>query len=137
MQTAGVRLGASSLKQHSLFTTLKSLRGNPRGIVFSEPLWGIPYNLYAPYVSVYMLALGLKDQQIGLIVSVSWGFQVVLALLSGMVTDKLGRRRTTLIADILSWSVPALISALAQNFWFFLAASVINSIWRVSHTAWN
>ena len=137
MQTAGVRPGASSLKQHSLFTTLKSLRGNPRGIVFSEPLWGIPYNLYAPYVSVYMLALGLKDQQIGLIVSVSWGFQVVLALLSGMVTDKLGRRRTTLIADILSWSVPALISALAQNFWYFLAAGMINSIWRVSNTAWN
>jgi MFS family permease len=128
MQTAGVRPGASSLKQHSLFTTLKSLRGNPRGIVFSEPLWGIPYNLYAPYVSVYMLALGLKDQQIGLIVSVSWGFQVVLALMSGMVVDKLGRRRTTLIADILSWSVPALISALAQNFWYFLAAGMINSI---------
>jgi len=137
MQTAGVRPGASSLKQHSLFTTLKSLRGNPRGIVFSEPLWGIPYNLYAPYVSVYMLALGLKDQQIGLIVSVSWGFQVVLALLSGMLVDKLGRRRTTLIADILSWSVPALISALAQNFWYFLAAGMINSIWRVSNTAWN
>jgi len=125
------------LKQHSLFTTLKGLRGNPRGVVFSEPLWGIPYNLYAPYVSVYMLALGLKDQQIGLIVSVSWGFQVVLALLSGVVTDKLGRRRTTLIADILSWSVPALISALAQNFWYFLAAGMINSIWRVSNTAWN
>jgi MFS family permease len=128
---------SSFLKQHSLFTTLKSLRGNPRGIVLSEPLWGIPYNLYAPFISVYMLALGLKDQQIGLIVSVSWGFQVVLALLSGMVVDKLGRRRTTLIADILSWGVPALISALAQNFWYFLAAGVVNSIWRVSNTAWN
>jgi MFS family permease len=79
----------------------------------------------------------LKDQQIGLIVSVSWGFQVLLALLSGMVVDKLGRRRTTLIADILSWAVPALISALAQNFWYFLAAGVVNSIWRVSNTAWN
>jgi MFS family permease len=120
-----------------LITTLKSLRGNPRSCVYTEPLWGIPYNLYAPYVSVYMLALGLSDKQIGLIVSISWGFQIILALLSGVVTDKLGRRRTTLIFDILSWSVPALISALAQNIWYFLAAGVINSVWRISNNSWT
>ena len=79
------------MKDHSLITTLKSLTGNPRGCVFTEPLWGIPYNLYAPYVSVYMVALGLADEQIGLIVSISWGFLIVLALLSGVITDKLGR----------------------------------------------
>lgn len=121
----------------SLITTLKNLRGNPRGCVYTEPLWGIPYNLYAPYVSIYMLALGLTDKQIGLIVSISWGFQIVLALLSGVVTDKLGRRRTTLVFDILSWSVPALISALAQNFWFFLAAGIVNGLWRITQNSWS
>jgi MFS family permease len=120
-----------------LILTLKSLRGNPRGCVYTEPIWGIPYNLYAPYVSVYMLALGLSDKQIGLIVSISWGFQIILALMSGVITDKLGRRRTTLISDILSWSVPALISALAQNYWYFLAAGVINSVWRISSNSWS
>ena len=84
-----------------------------------------------------MVALGLSDKQIGLIVSISWGFQVILALLSGIMTDKWGRRRTTLIADILSWTIPALISAAAQNFWYFLIAGIINSIWRVSHNAWS
>ena len=125
------------MNDHALITTLKSLRGNPRGCVYTEPLWGIPYNLYAPYVSIFMLALGLSDKQIGLIVSISWGFQIVLALLSGVITDKLGRRSTTLIFDILAWSVPALISALAQNFWYFLAAGVINSIWRITHNSWT
>ena len=125
------------MNKHSLITTLKSLRGNPRGCVYTEPLWGIPFNLYAPYISIYMLALGLSDKQIGLIVSISWGFQILLALLSGVVTDKLGRRRTTLIFDILSWSVPALISAIAQNFWYFLAAGVINSVWRISSNSWT
>jgi MFS family permease len=120
-----------------LFTTLKSLRGNPRGVVFTEPLWGIPYNLYAPYISIYMLAIGLSDRQIGLTVSISWGFQIIMALLSGVVTDKLGRRRTTLVFDILSWSVPALVSALAQNYWYFLAAGVINSLWRVTNNSWT
>jgi len=120
-----------------LVTTLKSLTGNPRGCVYTEPLWGIPFNLYSPYVSIYMIALGLSDKQIGLIVSVSWGFQIFLALLSGVVTDKLGRRLTTLIFDILAWSIPAVISAVAQNFWYFLVAGIINSIWRITHNSWS
>jgi MFS family permease len=129
--------GDLTLKNHSLITTLINLRGNPRGCVYSEPLWGIPFNLYAPYVSVYMLALGLSDTQIGLIASVGTAFQVVMALFSGVITDKLGRRFTTLVFDIVAWSLPALISAIAQNFWYFLVAAIINSVWRVTHTSWN
>ncbi|HSJ87858.1 MAG TPA: MFS transporter [Anaerolineales bacterium] len=125
------------MKNHSLITTLKNLRGNPRGCVYTEPLWGIPYNLYAPYISIYMVALGLSDRQIGLIVSISWGFQVLLASLSGVITDKLGRRLTTLIFDIISWSVPTIISALAQNFWYFLIAGIINSVWRITLNSWS
>lgn len=125
------------MKNHSLITTLKNLRGNPRGCVYTEPLWGIPYNLYAPYISIYMVALGLSDRQIGLIVSISWGFQVLLASLSGVITDKLGRRLTTLIFDIISWTIPTIISALAQNFWYFLIAGVINSVWRITHNSWS
>jgi MFS family permease len=120
-----------------LITSLKELKGNARGCVYTEPLWGIPYNLYAPYVSIYMVALGLSDKQIGLLVSISWAFQIFFALLSGVITDKLGRRLTTLIFDILSWSVPALISAIAQNYWYFLGAAVINSVWRVTHNSWT
>lgn len=105
--------------------------------MYTEPLWGIPYNLYAPYISIYMVALGLSDRQIGLIVSISWGFQVLLASLSGVITDKLGRRLTTLIFDIISWTIPTIISALAQNFWYFLIAGVINSVWRITHNSWS
>ena len=83
------------MSTHPLIATLKNLRGNARGIVLNEPLWGIPFNLYAPYVSVYMLALGLDDVQIGLIASIGLIFQVVWALLSGAITDKLGKTGIT------------------------------------------
>ncbi|MFI5367736.1 MAG: MFS transporter [Spirochaetia bacterium] len=125
------------MKNHSLIVTLKSLRGNPRGCVYTEPLWGIPYNLYLPYISLYMVSIGLADRQIGLILSISWGCQIVLALSSGVLTDKLGRRLTTLVFDIVAWTVPALISALAQNFWYFLAAGVVNSAWRITANSWT
>lgn len=125
------------MKQHSLIMSLRRLKGNPRGCVYTEPLWGVPYNLYIPYVSIYMLTLGLSDADIGLIVSISWGFQVVWALLSGILTDKLGRRKTTLFFDLIAWALPALISALAQNFWYLLAAGVINSTWRITMNSWS
>lgn len=122
---------------HSLIDTLKSLRGNVRGCVYTEPLWGIPFNLYAPYVSVYMLAFGLTDSQIGLITTLGLAFQIVWTLLSGSITDKLGRKRTTLIFDIISWSIPCLIWAVAQNFTYFVVAALINSVWRVTHNSWQ
>ena len=99
-------------------------------------MWGIPYNLYAPYVSVYMLALGLTDGQIGLIASLGLVGQIGWTLVSGAITDKFGRKRTTLITDIIAWSIPCLIWAVAQNFTYFLVAALINSLWRVTHNSW-
>ncbi len=125
-----------SMKTPPLFSSLFNFKGNARGCVYPEPLNGIPYNLYTPYVSIYMLALGVTEAQIGLILSISWSFQLALALLSGVITDKLGRRRTTLVFDLASWALPALISAVAQNFWFFLGAGIINSLMRVSQNSW-
>ena len=96
------------MTNHPLIRTLKNLRGNVRGCVYTEPLWGIPFNLYAPYVSIYMLAFGLTDSQIGLITTIGLSFEIVWTLLSGAITDKLGRKRTTLLFDIISWSVPSI-----------------------------
>lgn len=120
-----------------LFTVLKNLRGNARGCVLTEPLWGIPYNLYIPYLSVYMRELGLELHEIGLITSIGLVFQIVAALMSGVITDKLGRKRATLIFDILAWSVPTFIWAISQNFYYFLAAAIVNSLWRVTMNSWT
>lgn len=125
------------MTNHPLIITLKNLRGNVQWCVYTEPLWGIPFNLYAPYVSVYMLAFGLTDSQIGLIASVGLVFQTFWAMASGTICDKLGRKRTTLIFDIISWSVPCLIWAVAQNFTYFLVAAIINSAWRVPMNSWQ
>ncbi len=125
------------MNAHPLITTLKNLRGNARGVVYTEALWGIPYNLYAPYVSIYMLAIGLNDVQVGLITSIGMAFQIVSTLLSGAITDKLGRKRTTLIFDTISWSIPCLIWAIAQDFNYFLLAAIVNSIWRVTANSWQ
>jgi MFS family permease len=115
----------------SLFTTLKGLKGNARGVVFTEALWGIPFNLYAPYVSVYMLALGLDDQKIGMIASLGLVGQILSALLGGAITDKF--RAHHLIADLFRGACPAPPGHLAI---YFVIAALINSTWRVSMVSW-
>lgn len=102
-----------------------------------EPMWAIPYNLFITYASVYMLALGTSEKQIGLIASITLVFQIFFSFISGPITDKLGRKKTSLIFDLISWSIPTLIWAFAQNFYYFLIAGIINSAVRVVHTSWT
>ena len=127
----------AALKRNALIRTMLGLRGNQLACLYTEPLWGIPYNLYAPFVSVYMAALGLTPTQIGLVASLCVASQMVWALLTGVITDKLGRRRTTLIFDLLCWSIPALLWMGAQNFGWFVAAALVNGVWRVTETSWG
>jgi MFS family permease len=125
------------LRNHPFFQTLRELKGNPRVTVLTEVMFGIPYNLFAPFFSVYMLAFGVTDQQIGSIASLGLIMQIFSALLSGAIVDKFGRRLTLFVCDLLSWNVPCLIWAVAQDASFFIAAAVMNSLWRISHTAWT
>ena len=89
-------------------------------------------NLCIPYASVYMLAIGLSDSQVGLIATVYMLSQVVSAFLSGPITDKFGRRKTTAIFDIISWSVPCIIWWRAEGFWFFFVAALLNGAMRIT-----
>jgi MFS family permease len=125
------------LSNHPLLQSLRELKGNPRVTVLTEVMFGIPYNMFAPFASVYMLALGVTDQKIGAIASLGLVVQIFSALLSGAIVDKFGRRLTLFLCDMLSWSVPCLIWAFAQDVRYFVAAAVMNSLWRVSHTAWT
>jgi MFS family permease len=126
-----------TIRQHPLVITLLSLKGNPRASVLTEPMWGIPFNLYIPYASIYMLALGVSDAQIGMIASLGLLIQPIFALLSGALTDKFGRRLTTLVSDLLSWSIPCLIWAVAQDIRYFVVAAVFNAMWRISMNSWT
>ena len=125
------------IRNHPLLQTLRELKGNPRITVLTEVMFGIPYNLFAPYFSVYMLALGMTDKQIGSLASLGLVVQIFSALLSGAIVDKFGRRLTLFVCDMLCWSVPCLIWAVAQDLRFFIAAALMNSLWRISHTAWT
>ena len=124
-------------QHHPLIQSLLELRGNPRACVYTEPLWGIPFNLYAPFATLYMYHLGVRDAQIGLILTISMVFQIVASLLGTVMVDKMGRRLSTLVFDMIGWSLPAAIWMLSQNFWWFVAAAAFNSLFQVTTVSWN
>lgn len=120
-----------------LISTLFKVKGNPRICLFTEPLWGIPYNLYIPFTTLYMYALGVKDWQIGLLLTLGMILQGLSALLGGIITDKYGRRWVTFFVDFITWSIPCLIWTFSQNFWWFLVAAIFNSLWLITSTSWQ
>lgn len=124
-------------QNNSLFRTLKELRGNSRACVLTEPMWGLSMNLCLPYMSVYMLGFGLNDVQVGVVSSVYMFSQMIFAFLSGAIIDKLGRRKSTVIFDFLSWSLPCLIWASSQGFWFFVVAALFNGMMKIPTVSWD
>ena len=126
-----------SLFDHPLFKTIRELKGNSRYSVLTEPMFGIPFNLFNPYRSVFMLALGMNDAQIGTLISLGAIIEIFAAFISGAIVDKYGRRFTLFIADLLCWVVPTIIWAFAQDIKYFVIAIIFNSTWRLSHTAWT
>lgn len=126
----------AKFKSNYMIQVLLSLKGNPKACIWAEPLWGIPYNLYLPYVTLYMTALGLSYADIGLVTSIGMASQMVFAVLSGVLTDKMGRRMCTLVFDTLSWTVPTFLWMLAQDINWFIIAALFSGMWRITENSW-
>ena len=125
------------LMKHQLLRTLIELRGNPRACVYTEPMWGLSMNLCLPYATVYMLTFGMSDVQVGIIISIYMFSQMIFAFLSGAIIDKMGRRKSTAVFDFLAWSLPCLIWAFSQGFWFFVVAALLNGMMKITTVSWD
>lgn len=125
-----------SLKAHPLLQVMADNRGNPRTLVLIEPLWGIPYNLISPFATLYMYTQGITDLQIGLILSITMVAQVLLSFFGGILSDKLGRKFTTMMGDFFGWAMACLVWAVSNNFWAFLVAALLNCFEQINQTAW-
>ena len=127
----------NSIRQNDLVQSLGRLRGNAKILLFVEPLWGVPINLISPFAAWYMYELGVSDMQIGFLVSIATVTQFLSASFAGVISDKLGRKKTNILGDFIGWTLACLVWAASQNVWFFLIAMVLNSFEQVNQTAWN
>ncbi|NOV03603.1 MFS transporter [Paenibacillus planticolens] len=119
------------------FAKFRQLPDNPRYSIWLEPLWAIPGTIVLFYAPLYMKGAGLSDIQIGILNSVNLYFSFVFQMFAGAVTNKWGRKRTTLLFDLISWSIPMFIWAFSNNFWLFLIAYLLNASSKFVTVAFN
>ena len=124
-------------KPDNIIQSFRLLKGNTRISIMFEPLWGIPFVLLNFYLSLYMKELGVTNQQIGYLISIGFIFGTLFSLFAGIITDKLGRKKTTFIFDFISWPVAMVIYFFSNSFLLFAIAVIVNSIGRIVAVSFN
>lgn len=113
------------------------LKGNTRVSVLYEPLWGIPYTFYNFYLSLYLKEMGVTEQQFGILIAAGFLSGAFFSLFGGMITDYLGRRKTTLIFDFIAWPAAIFIYFISRSLLMFILAAVVNNTVRIVSVSWN
>lgn len=119
------------------FTLLKDLPPNARYCVLLEPLWALTGTVVLYYATLYMKTIGLSNLSIGAILSANLYAAFLFQIIAGAVTDRLGRRRTSLVFDLLGWALPMVLWAIADNFWIFLVAALFNACGSIVNTSFS
>lgn len=120
-----------------IYSRFKSINSNARVIIAVGPLINIPISMFMTYATIYMSKLGLTAEQIGIISSISLLAQLINSFYAGILTNKLGRKRTITIFDAIAWSFACLVWAFSKSFTAFLLAALLNSFVKVSEIAWR
>lgn len=128
---------ASSAKTTNIISLMRTMKGNSWGMVKYQPMWGIPFALCNFYMSLYMKSQGVTDRQIGYLISIGYVTGTIFSLFSGVITDRLGRKRATLISDLISWPGAYLIYLFSNNFWMFAIGAIASSVLRINMVSWN
>jgi MFS family permease len=113
------------------------LKGNTRVSVMFEPFFGISYTFYNFYFSLYLKEMGVTDEQIGGIIAAGFISGAFFSLFGGIITDYLGRKKTTLIFDFLAWPFAIFVYFISRSFPMFILATVINNLVKIVTVAWN
>lgn len=126
-----------ALKRFFFERILGGLEGNALGCVITEPMWAVFGGMIFFYQPLYMRSLGVSEISMGSLNSLLAILCVFTAFISGPLTDRFGRKRTTLVADFFGWSIPMFIWAISQNYIYFLIAAIFNSVYKIPYTSWT
>ncbi|QHT62893.1 MFS transporter [Paenibacillus lycopersici] len=109
---------------------LRGLLRLPAGVrrfLMTESLYGIGIGLYSLVLNLHLLAKGLKEDQIGALVSVGILIMGILAIPVSLLANRVGRKKL-LVAGILFIAAGNMVYALTGNIVCFYLAQILVSI---------
>lgn len=112
-------------------TYLSKLEWNARVCTSFFPFWAIPYTFYMFYLSLYLKETGISDLQIGNIMIASNVAALLSSFIASPLVDRLGRRWATLLFDLTSSVLPALLFLFWPVYEVALLAMVLTGLNRI------
>ena len=95
------------------------------------PFWAIPFTFYMFYLSLYLKEAGVSDIQIGNIMVASNIAALVSSFVASPLVDRLGRKSATLLFDLLSSVLPALLFLFWPVYGMALIAMALTGMNRI------
>ncbi len=116
--------------------SFRTLPRNAQVCIAVEPLWAFFGPLVYYYMPLFQKSLGLSEVQMGLVNSANIAAGLVFYVLAAPLTNKLGRRRTSMLFDFAAWTLAMILWALSRNFTWFLIAAISNAVVRIVIVSW-
>ena len=110
-----------------------ALRGNILVLTFSEIVSNTGWNMYSVVWQPYILSLGATMPILGILISIQTLLRSGLLLVTGRVSDCVGRKRLVMTAGILS-AIGIALSILAGN-WMLVLPSIL--LWGIAGAFWE
>lgn len=85
-------------------------------------------SIYNTYLNLYLSEVGLKESQIGLVVSVSTGCLLAAQLFWGMVSDRTRTKNRVLHLLYVATAVISMGFYLSRSYWFLLVAVILFTV---------
>lgn len=105
-----------------IWDMFRNLPRAPAATVYSGVLWVIPLAMVGPYLSLYLVSLGLTTTEVGLYQSLAMLIKSPALFVGGYLSDVWGRKKSLVLFDTITWGGYCLSLALAVNKWWALAA---------------
>lgn len=101
------------------------MKGNAKVCICFHPLWGIPFTFYYTYLSMYLKEQGISDTGLGQLMMAGTIASFVFSFISAPLVDRMGRKRSTLVFDLLSSALPPLLYLISGSFIMALFATIL------------
>ncbi|HOV94453.1 MAG TPA: MFS transporter [Spirochaetales bacterium] len=115
----------------------KKLTKNARTCIAVEPLWALFGPLVTYFMPLYQQKLGLNEVQMGVVNSVGIAAGFLFFSVATPITNRLGRRKTSIVFDLIAWGISMILWAFSRSYIWFLAAAITNAAVRVVNVSWN
>jgi MFS family permease len=103
-------------------------------------IWATAFNVFFPFILIYLeYYLGLDFMTAALVVFIGFIINLILAYPIGILIDKIGRKKITIICVIAN-GLSLFLFIISANLWVLIVAGVFTQLfmtgWNISANAW-